>query len=69
VKVVVTKKGDRMAFVKFEDRTDSIEAVLFPKVLKEYSAMVTPGMCLLIKGAVSTRNGETSLTIEKMKAL
>jgi DNA polymerase-3 subunit alpha len=69
VKLVVTKKGDRMAFVKFEDRTDTIEAVLFPKVLKEFASMVAPGTCILIKGAVSTRNGETSLTIEKMKTL
>jgi DNA polymerase-3 subunit alpha len=69
VKTVLTKGGDKMAFVRFEDKTDSIEAVIFPKIFKEYAEIVSPGMCLLIKGNVSKRNGETSLTIEKLKVL
>ncbi len=69
VRTLLTKKGDKMAFLRFEDKTESIDAVIFPKIYKEHSGLLVPGQCVLIKGTVSTRNGETSLTIENMKAL
>lgn len=69
VRIVVTKNGERMAFVKLEDRSDSIEAVIFPKLFKEHSGLVSAGNCLLVKAKVSQRNGETSLAVENLKAL
>ena len=58
-----------MVFVKFEDKTAGIEAVIFPKLYTPHQALIQPGVCILIKGNVSGRNGETSLTIENLKAL
>ncbi|HQT82617.1 MAG TPA: OB-fold nucleic acid binding domain-containing protein [Candidatus Paceibacterota bacterium] len=58
-----------MAFITVEDKTDSIEAVVFPRLLKEHAATVTPGACLLVKGKVSLRQGEPSLAIEELKPL
>lgn len=69
VKTHLTKGGDKMAFVKFEDLTDSIEAVIFPKLYKEHAKIVVSGVCVLIKGSVSVRNGETTLAIDNLKAL
>lgn len=69
VRTLLTKKGEKMAFVKFEDKAESIEAVIFPKIYKEKAELLVTGACLLIKGTVSVRNGETSLTIENLKAL
>jgi DNA polymerase-3 subunit alpha len=69
VKLHLTKGGDRMAFVKFEDTTDSIEAVIFSKLYKDHAALVQTGQCLLVKGTVSIRNGETTLAIENLKAI
>jgi DNA polymerase-3 subunit alpha len=69
VRTVLTKGGDRMAFVRFDDKTDSIEAVIFPKLFKEHAALITPGTCLLVKGAVSKRNDEISLSVENLKPL
>jgi DNA polymerase III subunit alpha len=69
MKAHLTKGGDRMAFVTFEDMTDSIEAVIFPKLFKEHLKTVAVGQCVLIKGTVSVRNGEVSLTIENLKPL
>jgi DNA polymerase-3 subunit alpha len=69
VRTVLTKGGDRMAFLRLEDKTGSIESVIFPKMFKEYAELVTPGKCMLIKGNVSLRNGETSISIEKLRAL
>ena len=69
VRIHLTKKGEKMAFVKFEDKTDSIEAVIFPKLFKEHMEIAKPGSCLLIKGTISIRNGETTLAIENLKGL
>jgi DNA polymerase-3 subunit alpha len=69
VRPVLTKSGDRMAFVRFDDKADSIEAVIFPKLFKDLAPLVTVGTCLLVKGTVSTRNGETSLAVDNLKAL
>ncbi len=69
VKTYLTKGGDKMAFVKFEDLTASIEAVIFPKLYKEHAQAVVPGACVLIKGSVSIRNGETTLAIDNLKTL
>jgi DNA polymerase-3 subunit alpha len=69
VRSILTKSGEKMAFITVGDTTDSIEAVVFPKLLKEHAAIITPGTCLLIKGKVSVRNGEPSLAIEELKPL
>ena len=69
VRTILTKKGEKMAFVKLEDKSGSIESVIFPKLYKEQSAIIQPGACLLIKGSVSIRNGETTLAIDNLKAL
>ena len=69
VRTLLTKKGDKMAFVKFEDKTDSIEGVVFPKIFKDHTDKLTVGSCLLVKATVSGRNGETSLSVENLKAL
>ncbi|MGD0328336.1 MAG: DNA polymerase III subunit alpha [Minisyncoccia bacterium] len=69
VRAILTKSGEKMAFIKLEDKTGSIEAVLFPKLFKEHASAITSGACLLAKGKVSVRNGETSLAIEELKPL
>ena len=69
VRAILTKSGEKMAFIKLEDKTDSIEAVLFPKLFKEHMNTIVPGVCLLVKAKVSVRNGEPSLAIEELKVL
>ncbi len=67
VRTILTKKGEKMAFVRFEDKTASIEAALFPRTLKENEELLKPGTCLLVKGHVSNRNGEISLALDDVK--
>ncbi len=69
VRTILTKKGDKMAFIRFEDKTGSIEAVAFPKLYKERAELLIPGECLLVKANVSERNGEISLALDNLKAL
>jgi DNA polymerase III alpha subunit len=58
-----------MAFITVEDTTDSVETVIFSKLFKEHAGLLVSGACILIKGKVSIRNGETTLAIDELKPL
>ncbi len=66
---VVTKNNERMAFLKIADLTDSIEAVVFPKLFKDSMDMLVPEKCIALSGKVSVRNGEKTIVIEAVKAI
>ncbi len=69
VKELLTKKGDRMAFVKLVNLTDSIEMVAFPEVFAKNQEILIPGSCVAVKGKLSIRNDETGILIDKLKLL
>ncbi len=69
VRPILTKNGEQMAFIRIVDFSDKIETVLFPRVMNEYRALITPENCIAIKGRLSGRNGELSLIAEAVKAL
>jgi DNA polymerase-3 subunit alpha len=68
-KPVVTKTGDRMAFLKIADTSGMIEVVVFPRVFAQFKDMLVQEKCLAIKGRTSDRNGEKSIIAEKVKEL
>lgn len=69
LRVLLTKNGDQMAFIKLADFSGSVEAVVFPKSFVEYKSILRPDACIAIKGRVSNRNGEFSVVTEALKAL
>jgi len=69
VKELLTKKGDRMAFVKLSDQTDSIEMVAFPECYTAHKDLLVPGTCVAVKGKFNKRNDEPSILIDKLKVL
>lgn len=69
VKEFITKKGDKMLFIRFADLTGSIEAVVFPKVLEAHKDVFKPDAVVAIVAKVSKRNGEATLSVEKAKLL
>jgi DNA polymerase-3 subunit alpha len=52
-KVILTKKGDKMAFVTLEDLGSKIECLFFPKVFAEYQQFLVSDEPLLLNGYVS----------------
>ena len=66
---ILTKSGEKMAFLTVEDMTDSIEAVVFPKLFKMHASALVSGTCLLAKGKVAIRSGELSLALDDLKVL
>jgi DNA polymerase-3 subunit alpha len=70
IRPILTKKGDKMAFVKLTDMTDTLELVLFPEAFfahKEFFEV--PDKCIKVKGKISERNGEKTMIVERVKEL
>jgi DNA polymerase-3 subunit alpha len=66
---ILTKNGEKMAFITIADYGGTIEAVAFPRTLKEHSGALIAGSCVLLKGKTSLRNGEHSFIVDDVRAL
>lgn len=69
VKTIMTKKGERMAFVKFIDLTTTMEAVVFPKTFTEYKDILVEDQAVVVEVKINDRDGEKSMIVERLKVL
>ncbi len=69
VKEFLTKKGDRMAFIKLSNEHDNIEMVAFPETYREHRELLMPGSCIKVKGKLTIRNEEPSIALERVGSL
>ncbi len=69
IKITITKKGDKMGLLKLRDYTGCIEVAVFPETYKKYKNLIVIDVPLVIKGKVSTRNGEKTIAIDEIKEL
>ena len=59
-KLTATKGGQTMCFLEFEDRSGSLEALVFPAVYQEGLKVLQSGEPFVIEGSVSQKEDETS---------
>lgn len=69
IRKIMTKKNAPMLFIKLSDYTDSIECVVFPKILAQFENIMRDGNCIAIKGRISLRNGDPSIICEQIKEM
>ena len=69
VRPIMTKKGDRMAFIKISDFTGTIEAVVFSKLFEAQKEIIEPDTIIALTGKVTVRNGEKSIVLETLKKI
>jgi len=62
-KKILTRQGDSMLFVKVEDAVNSVEFVVFPRVLQENPDLWLPGRALIIDGKLSEKDQETKVLV------
>lgn len=66
---IFTKTGESMYFLKLQDTTDEIEAVVFPRALKDAAEHIAENNCVAIRGKYSFRNGAPSIIAEEIKKI
>ncbi|MCX6756646.1 MAG: DNA polymerase III subunit alpha, partial [Candidatus Nomurabacteria bacterium] len=69
IKITITKKGDQMALVKLRDYRGTIEVAVFPETYKKYKSLLIIDVPLVVRGKVSTRNGEKTIAIDEVRNL
>ncbi|KKR06078.1 MAG: polymerase III alpha subunit protein [candidate division WS6 bacterium GW2011_GWF2_39_15] len=67
VRRITTKKGERMAFLTIEDKTSSIDALVFPRTYEEMKDMFEANKPILIAARISERDEGKSVILEKAK--
>jgi DNA polymerase-3 subunit alpha len=58
VREILTKKGDKMAFVRVEDKTGEVEIILFPSTYQQTMGVWERDHVVLIHGKVNARDRE-----------
>ncbi len=69
MKEIMTKKGDKMLFVRLADLSDTIELVVFPKIYTEFKDVLATDNCIVVKGTYSKKDNKESVLAEKIKLL
>ena len=69
IRITVTKKGDKMALLTLRDYQGFIEVAVFPETYKRYKSVCLIDTPVLVRGKVSTRNGEKTISVDEIKLL
>jgi error-prone DNA polymerase len=68
-KEVVTKKGDPMEFVSFEDETAIFETTFFPRAYQRFCQILDMNRAYLLTGRVQEQYGTVSVNVEAVQRL
>ncbi len=69
IKIILTKKNTRMAFVSISDKTGIVEGVIFSEVFKEVGKNLVEGMIVALDCNITKRDDRKSLIINNIKIL
>jgi len=70
VKKIFTKAANHeMAFVKIEDLTGIIEAVVFPKIFAQTSALLLPDTVIEMTGRIDEKDGKKTMLADSIKKI
>jgi len=69
IRKLTTKKGDQMAVLSVEDKTGSMEVVVFPNKYKDFKHLFKEGIPMGIIGRLNTRDDNFSVILERIKEI
>ncbi|MDD5218892.1 MAG: OB-fold nucleic acid binding domain-containing protein, partial [Candidatus Omnitrophica bacterium] len=69
IKEIVTKKGDKMAFVTLQDLSGSCEVVAFPEIYKSANALMTKDATIFVRGKINARDDVPKVLAEEIISL
>ncbi len=64
VRTILTKKGDKMAFVKIENKSSETEFIVFPNVFAEFGGKLVVDNVVRVKGKVNATDKDGNITSE-----
>jgi len=67
IRLINTRGGEKMAFVKIEDPTGQAELVAFPRLLKEQAALLQLNQAIIVEGKINFKEGAPKILPDKVK--
>lgn len=64
VRTILTKKGDKMAFIKMENKSSETEFIVFPSVFAEHGAKLVVDNVVRVQGKINAADKDGNLTSE-----
>ena len=64
VRTILTKKGDKMAFIKMENKSDETEFIVFPSVFAEYGGKLEVDNVVRVTGRINATDKDGNLSSE-----
>jgi DNA polymerase III alpha subunit len=68
-KEVITRSGDSMEFISFEDETAIFETTFFPKAYQRFCQILDMNRAYLLTGRVQEQYGTVSVNVEQIRRL
>ena len=68
-KIIKTKKGSNMAYIKIFDETGELEITIFPTLYQQAISLLDRNSTIVAKGRFDDRNGETSFIADSITPL
>jgi len=69
IKKILTKKGDPMMFMKVQDLTDAIEAVVFPSMLERNPYVFEENKIVTITGKTDVKDGSPKIIVNEIEEI
>ena len=66
---IVTKKGDKMAFVTLQDLSGSCEVVVFPSVYQVAAGLLKPDTLIFVRGKINLRDETPKVLADEVAPL
>ncbi|NLV34486.1 MAG: DNA polymerase III subunit alpha [Clostridiaceae bacterium] len=60
----LTKNNEMMAFIVIEDLYDTMEVIVFPKILEKYASLLLPEKKIIVNGRISLKQDTVKLIAE-----
>ncbi|MFA6995110.1 MAG: OB-fold nucleic acid binding domain-containing protein [Patescibacteria group bacterium] len=69
IKKIITRKGESMLFVKLEDATNTVELLIFPRLLKENPDLWIAGQAIITDGKISEKDQDVKVLVNRALSL
>ncbi len=69
VQKIITKRGDPMVFASLEDKTTSVEVLVFPKILAQNPSIWQEDNIVLVSGKVNLKDGQLKVLADKVREI
>lgn len=66
IKEIITKKGDKMAFVSLQDLSGSCEVIVFPETYKKHLALMQADGLIFLSGKINSREDNPKIIAEEI---